>query len=84
MCADRDPPPCEHAALIAEVDRLQGHNASLATDGHGVAQATRRRPEVRQASGGAVLQGQPNLKAQTSGSKAWHGELQLQEAALCR
>ena len=30
MCADRDPPPCEHAALIAEVDRLQGHNASLA------------------------------------------------------
>ena len=30
MCTDRDPPPCEHAALIAEVDRLQGHNASLA------------------------------------------------------
>ena len=30
MCTDRDPPPCEHADLIAEVDRLQGHNASLA------------------------------------------------------
>ena len=29
MCTDRDPPPCEHADLIAEVDRLQGHNASL-------------------------------------------------------
>ena len=26
---DRDPPPCEHVDLIAEVDRLQGHNASL-------------------------------------------------------
>ena len=29
MCTDRDPPPCEHGELIAEVDRLQGHNASL-------------------------------------------------------
>ena len=29
MCTDRDPPPCEHGDLIAEVDRLQGHNASL-------------------------------------------------------
>ena len=29
MCTDRDPPPCEHADIIAEVDRLQGHNASL-------------------------------------------------------
>ena len=29
MCTDRDPPPYEHGELIAEVDRLQGHNASL-------------------------------------------------------
>ena len=29
MCIDRDPPPCEHDDLIVEVDRLQGHNASL-------------------------------------------------------
>ena len=29
MCTDRDPPPCEHGELIAEVDRLQGQNASL-------------------------------------------------------
>ncbi len=29
MCTDRDPPSCEPADLIAEVDRLQGHNASL-------------------------------------------------------
>ena len=29
MCTDRDPPPCEHADLIAQVDRLQGQNASL-------------------------------------------------------
>ena len=29
MCADRDSPPCEHADLIAQVDRLQGQNASL-------------------------------------------------------
>ena len=29
MCTDRDPPPCEHADLIAQVDRLQGHDASL-------------------------------------------------------
>ena len=29
MCTDRDPPPCEHDDLIAEVDRLQGQNVSL-------------------------------------------------------
>ena len=29
MCVDKDPPPCEHDDLIVEVDRLQGHNASL-------------------------------------------------------
>ena len=29
MCTDRDSPPCEHADLIAQVDRLQGQNASL-------------------------------------------------------
>ena len=29
MCTDRDPPPCEHGELIAQVDRLQGQNASL-------------------------------------------------------
>ena len=29
MCTDRDPPPCEHDDLIAEIDRLQGQNASL-------------------------------------------------------
>ena len=29
MCTGRDPPPCEHAEIIAEVDRLQGQNASL-------------------------------------------------------
>ena len=29
MCTDRDPPPCEHADLIAQVDRLQDRNARL-------------------------------------------------------
>ena len=29
MCTDRDPPPCEHDDLIAQVDRLQGQNARL-------------------------------------------------------
>ena len=71
MCTDRDPPPCEHVDLIAEVDRLQGHNASLTATVREFAQATRRRPEVRQASGGAVLQGWANQQAQTPRPKAW-------------
>ena len=29
MCPNRDPPPCEHDDLVAEVDRLQGLNARL-------------------------------------------------------
>ena len=29
MCTDRDPPPCEHGDLIAQVDRLQDRNARL-------------------------------------------------------
>ena len=29
MCTDRDPPPCEHDDLIAQVDRLQDRNARL-------------------------------------------------------
>ena len=29
MCTDRDPPPCKHADLIAQVDRLQDRNARL-------------------------------------------------------
>ena len=31
MCTDRDPPPCEHADLIVQVDRLQDRNARLTT-----------------------------------------------------
>ena len=31
MCTDKDPPPCEHDDLIAEVDRLQDRNARLTT-----------------------------------------------------
>ena len=29
MCTDKDPPACEHADLIAQVDRLQDRNAHL-------------------------------------------------------
>ena len=29
MCTDRDPPPCEHDDLVAQVDRLQDRNARL-------------------------------------------------------
>ena len=29
MCSAKDPPPCEHDDLVAEVDRLQGHSTSL-------------------------------------------------------
>ena len=29
MCTDKDPPPCEHEDLIAQVDQLQYRNGCL-------------------------------------------------------
>ena len=84
MCADKDPPPCEHDDLIVEVDRLQGHNASLTA----TVKELRRQLAAAQRSGkrqaAPFSKGGRTDKPRRPGSKAWHGELQLQEAALCR
>ena len=77
MCADKDPPPCEHGELIALVSRQQDQGCASDDDDQGASQAARRSAASGQAPGGAILQGQTDLKAQTSGSKARHGELQL-------
>ena len=52
MCIDRDPPPCEHDDLIVEVDRLQGHNASLTATVRELRRqlAAAQRPGKRQAA----------------------------------
>ena len=84
MCTDRDPPPCEHGDLIAEVDRLQDRNARLTEANKelrrqlAAAQRSGRRQAAPFSKGGRTRQ------AQTSGSKAWYRVVQLQEAALCR
>ena len=84
MCTDRDPPPCEHDDLIARVDRLQDRNARLTTTIKELRKqlAAAQRAGKRQAA--PFSKGGRTRQAQTSGSKAWHGQLQLQEAALCR
>ena len=84
MCTDRDPPPCEHGELIAEVDRLQGHNASLTA----TVKELRRQLAAAQRSGkrqaAPFSKGRRIDKPRRPGRKPGHGELQLQEAALCR
>ena len=84
MCTDKDPPACEHDGLIARVDRLQDRNARLTTTIKELRKqlAAAQRAGKRQAA--PFSKGKRTLEAQSSGSKARHGELQLQEAALCR
>ena len=77
MCMDKDPPPCEHDDLIAQVDRLQDRNARLTTTIKELRKqlAAAQRAGKRQAA--PFSKGGPDRQAQTSWSKAWHGELQL-------
>ena len=94
MCTDRDPPPCEHGELIAEVDRLQGHNASLTATVKELRSqlAAAQRSGKRQAA--PFSKGRRIDKPRRPGRKPGMGnfsyrkppsaELQLQEAALCR
>ena len=62
MCTDRDPPPCEHADLIAQVDRLQGHNASL------TATVKELRKELAEARRAGKRQAAPFSKGGRTGS----------------
>ena len=84
MCTDKDPPACEHDGLIARVDRLQDRNARLTTTIKELRKqlAAAQRAGKRQAA--PFSKGKRTSKPSPSGSKARHGELQLQEAALCR
>ena len=84
MCADRDPPSCEHADIIAQVDRLQGHNASLTA----TVKELRRQLAAAQRSGkrqaAPFSKGWADRQAQTSRPKAGYRVVQLPQAAVSR
>ena len=77
MCIDKDLPPSERAELIALVSRQQDQVARLTAT---IKELRKQLAEAKRAGkrqGSPVLQGWTDRQAPTSGSKAWHGELQL-------